>query len=148
MRSWRSLILINIYWLPLALQDAALLSIAVPADLLRFDPADYRTTYSYFVALLALVNAVVPVFAGALSDYLRRRTGTRIPIALAGSALNVAGVRLMPSANSRRVLCAYLVIATCGLSISTAAYQALLPEHIPRASWGLASGIRGAITLV
>lgn len=148
MPKWRSLIFVNIYWLPIALQDAALLAIAVPADLLHLDPTGYRSTYAYFVATLAFVNAIVPVFGGALSDYLRRTRGTRGPLAIAGGVFNVIGLALMPSAHSLWDLGWYLVIATFGLSISTAAYQAMLPEAIARESWGLASGVRGAITLV
>ena len=148
MRAWRSLILINIYWLPLALQDSALLAIAVPADLLRFDPATHSLAYANLVALVALVNTVVPALGGVLSDYLRRRTGTRGPLAIAGGAINVAGLLLMPFANSSMSLAAYMIVGTIGLSISTAAYQAMLPESVARESWGVASGIRGAITLV
>ena len=100
MRSWRSLILINIYWLPLALQDAAPLTIAVPADLLRFDPAHHSITYANLVALVALVNAVVPALGGMLSDFLRKRTGSRQPLALGGGVAEDAGVgrvRAQPS---------------------------------------------------
>jgi MFS family permease len=148
MPSWRSLILINIYWLPLALQDSALLAIAVPAEILRFDPHNHHNVYAVLVSVVALVNTIVPALGGVLSDRLRRRTGTRGPLAIAGGAINVIGLLLMPFATSTMTLAAYMVVATFGLSISTAAYQAMLPDSVPRASWGLASGIRGAITLV
>jgi len=148
LRSLRSLILVNIYWLPLALQDAALLAIAVPAELLHFAPANYRSTYALLVALVALINTIVPPLGGVLSDWQRRHGGTRKSLALAGAAVNVVGLALMPFSTSSVTLAAFMVLATIGLSISTAAYQAMLPESIARESWGIASGVRGASTLL
>jgi MFS family permease len=148
MRSWRSLILINLFWLPLALQDAALLAIAVPADLLRFDPQNHVSTYAALFALVATVNAIVPALGGVLSDYLRRRSGTRGPLTIAGAAVNAGGLLLMPFATSTIWLGGYMLVATFGLAIAMAAYQAMLPESVPREKWGVASGVRGVITLV
>ncbi len=139
---------LNAYWLPLALQDAALLAIAVPAELVHFAPTSYRNSYAVLVSLVALVNTLLPPVAGAISDRLRRFGRQRRSIVFAGAVLNVGGLALMARANSALGLGAFLILACVGQTIAVAAYQAMLPENVARTAWGIASGVRGAATLV
>ncbi|MGZ3522589.1 MAG: MFS transporter [Vulcanimicrobiaceae bacterium] len=143
-----ALIALNAYWVPLALQDAALLAIAVPAALVHFDPATHRNTYAALVSLVALINTIVPPLAGALSDRLRKNGAGRRLFVFLGASLNAAGLLLIPGAASTQAFGAFLILASLGQTISTTAYQAMLPESVERSAWGIASGIRGAATLV
>ena len=54
----------------------------------------------------------------------------------------------MTQASTVRDLGIALVVAMVGSNAATAAYQALLPDLVPRSSWGAASGVRGVATLV
>ncbi|HEY5339756.1 MAG TPA: hypothetical protein VIK27_01915, partial [Candidatus Aquilonibacter sp.] len=71
------LILVNLYWIPLSLQEAALLAIAIPAALVRLAPAQHVEAYAVLASVIALVNVFLPWPLGALSDHLRGRGRTR-----------------------------------------------------------------------
>jgi len=46
------------------------------------------------------------------------------------------------------VFSGFLMIASLGQTISSTAYQAMLPDIVARSAWGIASGVRGVATLV
>ncbi|HEX8806510.1 MAG TPA: MFS transporter, partial [Candidatus Aquilonibacter sp.] len=85
---------------------------------------------------------------GALSDRLRGKGTPRQALALLGAALNVVGLGLAASAHSVPIFFETILIATVGQAVSTTAYQAMLPDAVARTLWGVASGIRGALTLL
>ena len=66
---WRS-IAINAFWVPLQFQDTALITIAVPAALLRLAPEDHIRVLAVIAALVAFVSMIVPPVSGAISDSL------------------------------------------------------------------------------
>ncbi len=143
-----TLLLVNIYWLPLSLQEAALLAIAIPAALLHLAPATHVATYAALASLINVVNVFLPWPVGALSDKLRGKGTPRQAIALLGAALNVVGLVLAASAGSVTTFYEAILIGTVGQAVSTTAYQAMLPDAVARTLWGVASGIRGAVTLL
>jgi MFS family permease len=143
-----TLVLVNLYWLPLSLQEAALLAIAIPAALLHLAPENHVVVYSVLASLINVISVFLPWPVGALSDRLRGRGTPRQALALLGAALNVIGLILAMSAATVVTFDAAIILATAGAAISTTAYQAMLPEAVARASWGVASGIRGAFTLL
>jgi MFS family permease len=139
--------LLNALWIPLTFQDAALITIAVPAVLLKIVPNDYVAVNSTLGSLMAVAAMIVPPFAGWLSDHLRRRGGSRRPFVAVGVAIDVAALAALPYAHSLLVFGALLILATAGANVALSAYQALLPETVPRRNWGAVSGVRGAMTL-
>jgi MFS family permease len=143
-----TLLLVNIYWLPLSLQEAALLAIAIPAALVRLAPENHVATYAVLASLINVVNVFLPWPVGALSDKLRGKGTPRQALALLGAALNVVGLVLAAGAHTIPVFYETILIATVGQAVSTTAYQAMLPDVVARALWGIASGIRGAVTLL
>jgi MFS family permease len=143
-----TLVLVNIYWLPLSLQEAALLAIAIPAALVRLAPENHVATYAALASLINVVNVFLPWPIGALSDKLRGKGTPRQALALLGAALNVVGLALAAGAHSVPVFYGTILIATVGQAVSTTAYQAMLPDAVARTLWGVASGIRGALTLL
>lgn len=143
-----TLVLVNIYWLPLSLQEAALLAIAIPAALVRLAPENHVATYSILASLINIVNVFLPWPVGALSDKLRGKGTPRQAIALLGAALNVVGLALAISAHTLPTFFEAILLATVGQAVSTTAYQAMLPDAVARTLWGVASGIRGALTLL
>ena len=143
--SW---ILLNALWVPLTFQDAALITIAVPAVLLRMVPHDYVAINSTLGCLMAVAAMIVPPLAGWLSDHQRRRGKSRRPFVAAGVAIDVVALAALPYAHSLLLFGALLILATAGANVALSAYQALLPESVPRRNWGAVSGVRGAMTLV
>ena len=138
----------HFYWGPLQFQTAALLTIAVPAALLHSGLANYRVSFAVLMSAVTLVSTAVPPLAGAISDGVRRAGGSRRSLIVSGAAIDAICLLLMAWLHSGVALAVLLLLATAGMHVSMAAYQALIPEIVPRAQWGAASGYRGGITLL
>jgi MFS family permease len=141
-------IVLNAYWIPLNFQNAALLTIAVPAALLRFRGIDYVSELALLASLVAVISMVVPPVAGEISDRLHRAGSPRRWVILLGAAVNAGALLWMIAAPAPNVFALAVVVATLGQNVSAAAYSALIPEIVPREDWGAASGYQGVGTLV
>jgi MFS family permease len=139
--------MLNALWLPLTFQDTALMTIAVPAATIPLAPANHVMVLSVLASISALAAMLVPPLGGWLSDALRRRGGSRRTFVAAGLVIDVAALLALSRANTLVEFAVMLVVATIGSNIALCAYQALLPETVPRRNWGIASGVRGAATL-
>ena len=145
----RASALLNAFWIPLAFQEAALLAIAVPARLLTLAPSSYTTALATIASLCAAVSMIAPPIAGTISDRLRqKRGGTRKTIIVSGAIIDVVCLALAARATSTVAFGALIVGSILGAMTAIAAYQALLPDTVPRAAWGVVSGMRGAATLI
>lgn len=140
-------VFLNFLWLPLTFQDTALLTIAVPATTVRLAPANHVFVLSALASIAALATMIVPPLSGWLSDARRRRGGSRRSFVIAGIAIDVAALVGLGYANSLPVFAVLIVVATMGSNVALSAYQAVLPESVPRRQWGVVSGIRGVSTL-
>jgi MFS family permease len=147
-QSVRDQSLLNAYWVPLNFQGSALLAIAVPAALLKFSDVHYTSWLAALASAVAAISMLVPPPVGALSDHLRRRGGHRRPFILIGASVNIAGLLWMAATASIWPFAAALILAVLGQSVSTAAYQALIPEAVPREHWGSSAGYQGVASLV
>jgi MFS family permease len=141
-------VMLNALWVPLTVQDTALMAIAVPAMTIRLAPERHVVVLSVLASVVALATAVVPLLSGWLSDALRRRGGSRRAFVGAGVVLDVCALAALSYAHTLAWFAVLLVIATVGSNIALSAYQVLLPESVPRRQWGVVSGVRGASTLV
>lgn len=139
--------MLNALWLPLTFQDTALMTIAVPAATVRLAPANHVYVLAVLASIAALAAMVVPPLGGSLSDALRRRGGSRRNFVAVGILIDVGALIALASAHSLAWFAGLLVLATAGANVALCAYQALLPELVPRRQWGVVSGVRGATTL-
>ena len=140
--------MLNALWTPFSYQDAAIMTIVVPAAMLKLAPSWYVGATSLLGSLVGVAAMAVPPVAGWLSDKLRRRGGSRRLFVAAGLAIDVAALFALSYAQTLFWFATLLVVATIGANIALAAYQALLPESVPRKHWGAVSGIRGGATLL
>lgn len=138
----RRSLLLNAFWVPLHFQDTALITISVPAALLQIDPRDHVRVFAVIAALVSFVSMIVPPVAGAVSDRLRRRGVPRRGFILIGAAIDMACLIMMAEVHSLGLFMTFLLLATMGANISLAAYQAIIPDIVPKAAWGSVSGIR------
>jgi MFS family permease len=139
---------VNALWVGVHFQDAALMAIIIPALLLQLIPENHTNALAALSTLVAITMAIVPPFAGALSDRRRRRGGDRRIQTAIVLVIDAAALVAMAEVSSVVALAAAVVVATVGLMAGSTIYQVLLPEIVPRRLWGTAAGFRGAMTLV
>ncbi len=144
----RDHVAINALWVGVHFQDAALMSIIVPALLLQLAPAEHTHVLAVLSTVVAIGTAIVPPLAGALSDRLRRRGGDRRVQTAIVLVIDAVALVAMAYASSIVNLSTATVVATVALMSGSVVYQVLVPEIVPRRFWGAAAGYRGAMTLV
>lgn len=116
--------------------------------MLRFSAQDHIRVFAVLAAAVSFVAMAVPPLAGALSDKMRRRHVPRRAFILVGAALDVGCLVMMAQVTSLALFTTFLLLATVGANIALAAYQALLPDVVPKASWGTVSGMRSLALIV
>jgi len=144
----RKATLINLFWIPLSLQDAAVMAIAVPAKVLQLSPTNYLAKLAVIASIVGLATMIVPAAAGALSDRLRAKGTDRRGLILAGALIDAPALCLLGLTHSMTTFVALLILSTVAFNVSLAAYQAVIPDVVPRESWGLVSGVRGAALII
>jgi MFS family permease len=139
---------INALWVGVHFQDAALMTILVPALLLVLAPANHTNVLAVLSTIAAIATALVPPLAGAFSDRSRRRGGDRRIQTAVILAVDTIALLAMAQVSTVVGLTGTVVVATVALMSGSTVYQVLLPEIVPRRFWGTAAGFRGAMTLV
>ena len=144
----RSHVALSAYWFSLNFESASLLTIVIPAALDRLALHAHTTTLAQLAVVGSFVAMVLPPLAGAVSDRIHRRGGQRRSMLLWGTLVNVIGLLGMLSAGSVASLAGGVLVAILGQNVSGAAYQAMMPDIVPKESWGLASGYMGVASLL
>jgi MFS family permease len=139
---------INALWVGVHFQDAALMTILVPALLLILTPANHTNVLAVLSTIAAIGTAVASPVAGALSDSARRRGGDRRLQTAVILGIDTIALLVMAQVSTVVGLTGAVVVATVALISGSTVYQVLLPEIVPRQFWGTAAGYRGAMTLV
>ncbi|HEY1428879.1 MAG TPA: MFS transporter [Candidatus Tumulicola sp.] len=139
---------INALWVGVHFQDAALMSIIVPALLLQLAPINHTNVLAVLSTVVAIATSIIPPLAGVVSDRLRRREGDRRVQTAIVLAIDAVALVAMAYASTIVDLGTTTVIATVALMSGSVIYQVLVPEIVPRGHWGTAAGYRGAMTLV
>ncbi len=140
---------VNALWIGIQFQEAALISIIVPAIVLALEPRRHIAVLAVLATIASTCSTLIPPVVGALSDRGRRHrySDRRVETAV---LLGVDALALVGMAYARSSTALALAIAVTAIAISAAStiYQALLPEVVPRHAWGVSSGFRGALTLL
>ena len=144
----RRQVALSAYWFSLNFESASLLTIVIPAALDRLAFHAHTTTLAQLAVVGSLVAMVLPPMAGAISDRIHRRGGQRRSMLLWGTLVNVLGLLGMLSAGSVLSLAGGFLVAILGQNVAGAAYQAMMPDIVPKESWGLASGYMGVASLL
>ncbi|MBV9409615.1 MAG: MFS transporter, partial [Candidatus Eremiobacteraeota bacterium] len=120
----------------------------MPQLLLRLAPQHHTVLLATLATFSATAYALTPPVAGWLSDRARRRGGDRRRETAFALVVDVAALAGMTFAATVGEIGIALVLATIALTSAQTIYQALLPEVVPRGAWGVAAGVRGAMTLL
>ncbi len=172
-RSLGALVAISLFWFALNFHCAAILTILVPsqvtgllfhlapgatlADRTAWVNAHAEITQALVEAPGLIVALIANPLFGLLSDRTRLRLGRRRPYILGGTALNVVGLALMGLAPLAFIqqgsgnivgpaiiaLLVGLMVTQLGNNAAAAPFHALLPDMVPEAQRGKASGIMG-----
>src|SRR5260221_10077 len=145
---------LSVLWFALNFQNAALLPIVVPTQILLFSSsgqvgnAQQATLLGWLSALGSVVAMLVAPITGALSDHTRGALGRRRPYIIVASAIFLPGVVLLATARDIAAFAIGFFVFQVASSTCTAAYQSLLPDRVPREQRGTASGYLGLMTIL
>ncbi len=108
----------------------------------------WQNTLLGSVTFIGLIWAalVQPIF-GAWSDRVRSPWGRRKPFLWLGSLFLFLALALLVAAPSVPLLVLALLLTQTFSNMVQAAYQGLIPDHVPEAQRGRASGIKGMMEL-
>jgi MFS family permease len=90
-----------------------------------------------------LFALVAPILAGWLSDRTSSRWGRRRPWIVAGTAVNLLGLGLLAVAGSQLTLAFAYMLVQLTFNLAGGAYAAVIPDVVPQADRGRASGLLG-----
>ena len=131
---------LSAFWFGSSFHWLLLLLILMPADVLRFVGDANKGLYlGIAVSIGAVVALVMPPLVGAYSD----RVGKRLVFLRWGTALNVLGLLGMALAPGYWPYLAAFLLVQFGNNLATSPYSALIPELVPPAERGKASGVMG-----
>jgi Na+/melibiose symporter-like transporter len=147
-------LLLNLLWFGFNFQSAALLPVVVPTQILLIvapgtaGSALQAGYLGWLAAGAAVVALVLQPLVGALSDRTRSRWGRRRPHVVWGTGVAVAGAAGLAWAGQPWTFAVAFLVLQAGSNAATAAYQALLPDLVPRSQRGSASGYLGLMTIL
>src|SRR5256885_1029035 len=120
-------------WLPHPL-------VVLPSEVREFYPNDFNSYIGYATGIGAIFATTVPPIVGAWSDRVTTWFGRRRPFMVAGVLLGIVGLMVMMTAHSYTQFVVGHVIAQLFLNGAAAAYYAIIPDIVPDAEFGKASG--------
>ena len=106
-------------------------------------------TTGFLIGGEGLLSLVVPVVVGSWSDATRTRLGARMPFVLAGAALAVAGLLVIPSTTDSLLgMGVGLGVFFLGYFVYYSPYYALFPDLVPDSQRGRSQGVQGGFRSV
>ncbi len=137
---------LSLYWFATAFKWTLVLFVLLPARVAELVPESEKAG---FLGLLFGLGAVMatfgPPFFGYLSDRYPLRWGRRLPYLAAGAVLTTVALAVLAHAPSYRVLLLGYLLLQLADDLATGPYAALIPDLVPRAHRGTASGYMGAL---
>ncbi|HEX6488659.1 MAG TPA: MFS transporter [Candidatus Dormibacteraeota bacterium] len=129
----------NFHWLPIPL-------VLVPNQVLALVPhSQLGSGIAAITATGAIFAVTVPPLVGHWSDRLTTRWGRRRPILVAGTLGDLVGLALLGTAHSYAQLLVGYVLIQFFYNAAGAAYAGMIPDVVPEAEFGSASGWLGAM---
>jgi MFS family permease len=145
----RGLFALTGYWLGLSVLWGSISTIVLPRLVEQAVPAAVKTSALALVAALqAIASIAVQPLAGAASDRLVTPWGRRRPLMVVGVSAQLVFLVLLARAGAFWAIAATMVLMEIASNTAQGPYQGLLPDNVPVARRGLASGFIGAAQLV
>ena len=137
------------YWFATNLLWGALLMIVIPSQMKEIARANPAQMTGLLLGLGAIPGVVVPLLIGPLSDRCMSRWGRRRPYMVAGVAVNLVGLLVVWLAGQYALLWLYFAgyfVVNIGNNIASASYSGIIPDIVPEAQRGEASGWLAAMS--
>ncbi len=143
-RRWYALL--SAYWFATAFKWTLVLFVLLPARVAELVPAGEKASrLGLLFGAGAVMATLGPPLMGWLSDRYPTRYGRRLPYLAAGSLATALALFWMAYAKTYPLLfLAYLFLQAAD-DLATGPYSALIPDLVPRARRGTASGWMGAL---
>lgn len=144
---------LSLYWFATNAHWTAILITLLPLQAEQIGGAEFKgTTLGKILSIGALASMLVAPLFGAWSDRVRTRWGRRKPFLVAGTLGNILGLlalALIPSAPASLVpyILAFIWIELFN-NLATAPYSGLIPDIVPAAQRGSASGWMGLMLMI
>jgi len=124
----------NFLWLPLT-------TILVAGQVDHVVPkGSQNAAIGFAIGIGGFFSVTVPPLVGAWSDRMNTRFGRRRPIIVAGTLLTMPGLFLLMTATTYPQIIIGLVIVQIFFNGAGAAYAGVIPDVVPTAQFGKASG--------
>jgi MFS family permease len=150
----RQHLVMNVLWFAQNFQSAALLPIVIPVQIAlwvtpgEIGSAPQAAVLGWVSTIGSMIALFFPPIIGSLSDRTTGPWGRRRPYIALGVALLLVGAWLLAIPNGLIALFIGLLIFQIGGNTTTAGYQGLLPDLVPEAQRGAASGYLGVMTIL
>ncbi|HTV92500.1 MAG TPA: MFS transporter [Verrucomicrobiae bacterium] len=132
-------------WFGVQLVWGAVLGISLQARYVQLTGDASLATFGVIAASGAFAAAVSQLIVGPLSDMLRRRGGDRSAFYASGALLGAASVIVFYSGASVYALLWSFVALQISLNLAIGPYQAIIPDTLPSARYGVASAWLAAL---
>jgi MFS family permease len=143
------LLWISLYWFASSFQWGALLAVVLPVEVLRFAPEAQKGSYlAVLFAAGAVIALVMSPLAGAWSDRCTLALGRRRPFIVLGTLINCGGLVGMHAASSFPWFLGAFLVVQLANNLAAGAFHGLLPDKVPPAQRGLASGLMGLLMML
>ncbi|MBA3943121.1 MAG: MFS transporter [Herpetosiphonaceae bacterium] len=145
--------MLSLYWFATAVHWGAILQLLLPVQAEAIGGHDFKeTTLGVILGIGALVSMVAAPIFGAMSDRWHTRWGRRTPWLVVGTAGNVICLILLAYLPATRAAVVPYALAFMGIelfnNLATAPYSALIPDMVPPAQRGSASGWQGFMNVL
>jgi MFS family permease len=133
------------YWFASSFKWSLILLLLLPS---RVASLSSEPDYAPRLALLFGIGAVMALLGPAFFGYLSDRTARRMPWIVAGSLLTAVALVWMAFAPSFWQLVLAYILLQLSDDMAAGAYSALIPDRVPRAQHGWASGWLGVLQVL
>jgi MFS family permease len=143
-----TIIAVSIYAFALSFLWNTLHPLILPYLIARFEPA-LKNTFLGLISAAGLVFAIViQPLSGRISDRSRSRWGRRRPYIVAGTIGDVICLTLLAAATGYWFLFAAYCLLQVSSNVAHGPYQGFIPDLIPSAKQGVASGAKSLVELI
>lgn len=144
--SWRRHLALSSFWFGISFHWVPIDFVLVQAKVRDLLPHEQQGLGIGLLGLAAFFAMTVPPLVGLWSDNLSGRWGRRRPFIVAGAIGDVIGlVVMMTSATYPQLLLGYVIVQIFN-NAAGGAYAGLIPDVVPVAEFGKASGFLGSMT--